>query len=475
MTQAKPLPSIQFRPQYLVPAAYLYCALAGLSTPILSDEAFSLSTSVLPLPALLDALRQDVHPPLYYLLLHLWFAVIPVSLAALRLISGLGLLATGYFFWRFLRAAGQGESAWAGTALLLSNPLLLMLAGYGRMYTWLAAVCVATLWAGWMSLRGSRRAALVLMALTTVGLLTHNWFVFFLMGLGGMALSVASWRAFRLAVPVFGGGFLYMALWGDAALSQLGGRGEQLAWLKRPEWTAGFEALSAHLWMAAAVAPVLLIWVALRGAGPRTVDRWAAALAGVACALLPPLLVSQWKPIYNARFTVVAAPFLAWALCAFVGRAAAAIPVLALAACVWTTLDARRVPPCNSRTAAEVLQAKTLPGDTVVFCRLSRRPVDWYWQAGADQGRSFPSEIDDHPGYEGNPRPQELQAEAQQLMAEAPGRIVVLADTASPASEILLMALRATYRQVEPPCLACGSAGKHYFNRLLIFEKRTGR
>jgi mannosyltransferase len=40
------------------------------------DEAQSVAIARLPLPDLLEALRQDGAPPLYYLLLHAWMAVL---------------------------------------------------------------------------------------------------------------------------------------------------------------------------------------------------------------------------------------------------------------------------------------------------------------------------------------------------------------------------------------------------------------
>ncbi|MBN9660124.1 MAG: glycosyltransferase family 39 protein [Acidobacteria bacterium] len=435
-----------------------------------------MSTSVLRLPDLLAALRADVHPPLYYLLLHLWFTVAPANELSLRVFSALGLGLAGWFFWRFLAEAEEPGIAWTGAALLLANPLLLLMAGYGRMYTLETAVCAASLWCSWRLLNGpkaSRSAGLALMLATTAGLLTHNWFVFFLLGLGVTMLARFGSSAFRLAVPVVGGGFLYMALWGDAALAQIGSTGEQLAWLKRPGWTAGLEVLAAHLWLLAAVAPVLLIIVALRGARPRPTGAWWQPALGALICILVPWVISQWKPLYNSRFTVVAAPFLAWALAGFVWRAGTAtIPVLTVAACLWATFDARNVSPCNSRSAAEILAQRVQPTDTVVYCRLSRQPIEWYWGRGPGSRTSFPASIDQHPGYEGTPRTPELEAEAARLLAGAPGRIVAVVDSASPASQVLLRALERDFRPEEPACAACESAGKHYFNRIQVFERR---
>ncbi|WP_423225944.1 glycosyltransferase family 39 protein [Candidatus Amarolinea aalborgensis] len=53
------------------------------------DEAFSLHIASLPWSATLAAIQQDVHPPLFYLLLHGWIAWLGDSAYALRLLSAL--------------------------------------------------------------------------------------------------------------------------------------------------------------------------------------------------------------------------------------------------------------------------------------------------------------------------------------------------------------------------------------------------
>ena len=53
---------------------------------------------------------------------------------------------------------------------------------------------------------------------------------------------------------------------------------------------------------------MLLIIAALRKTEPGPPARWA-AVAGALTATLVPMIVSIWKPLYNPRFTVVAAPF----------------------------------------------------------------------------------------------------------------------------------------------------------------------
>ena len=51
------------------------------------DEAFSVSISGLSVPQIVQAAAPDVHPPLYYFLLHYWMMVFGTSESAVRLLS----------------------------------------------------------------------------------------------------------------------------------------------------------------------------------------------------------------------------------------------------------------------------------------------------------------------------------------------------------------------------------------------------
>jgi len=65
--------------------------------PMWNDELFTVRAARLPIGAMLQMVRGDVHPPLYFLLAHYWIRITPAgeSLAQLRLLSVVfALLAT---------------------------------------------------------------------------------------------------------------------------------------------------------------------------------------------------------------------------------------------------------------------------------------------------------------------------------------------------------------------------------------------
>ena len=87
----------------------------GLSAESLwLDEALSWNQARLPLPALLDSIAADVHPPLYALLLHIFIALLGDSEAALRLLSVICSSISIWLTWAVCRHLSGGESAQHG-------------------------------------------------------------------------------------------------------------------------------------------------------------------------------------------------------------------------------------------------------------------------------------------------------------------------------------------------------------------------
>ncbi len=55
--------------------------------PLWGDEGWSVYFATMPLPKMLGLTALDIHPPLYYALLHGWFALVGVGAESARLLS----------------------------------------------------------------------------------------------------------------------------------------------------------------------------------------------------------------------------------------------------------------------------------------------------------------------------------------------------------------------------------------------------
>jgi mannosyltransferase len=145
------------------------------SDSIWLDEAYSIQFARLPVAQLLDeTASSDVHPPLYYLLLHYWIKLFGDSEAAARALSALfGILAILVIYrlaaFLFDRATGLLS------ALLLALSLFhIEFAQEARMYALLALLSLCSLYFFLRLFDEQRRASALVGYVLTTSLLMHT-------------------------------------------------------------------------------------------------------------------------------------------------------------------------------------------------------------------------------------------------------------------------------------------------------------
>jgi mannosyltransferase len=113
------------------------------------DEAISAQIASLPFDELLQALRHDGHPPLYYVVLHGWMRVAGDSDFALRSFSLLCSLLTLPLAWVVGRRYAGRSGAIAALVLLASSPFAIRYATEARMY----ALVMLMVLAAWLAVQ----------------------------------------------------------------------------------------------------------------------------------------------------------------------------------------------------------------------------------------------------------------------------------------------------------------------------------
>ncbi|MBI5086074.1 MAG: hypothetical protein HZB13_15925, partial [Acidobacteria bacterium] len=114
--------------------------------PVWTDELFTLQTIPRPLVEIVPVLQRDIHPPLYYFLLHWW----PWrSLAGLRVVSGLWALVATLLLDRFWTSRWRPWRRWLALALFAFSPCLLLYGRMARSYSMQAALAVAVVAGLW--------------------------------------------------------------------------------------------------------------------------------------------------------------------------------------------------------------------------------------------------------------------------------------------------------------------------------------
>jgi hypothetical protein len=118
--------------------------------PMWNDELFTVRAAQLPIGAMLDMVRGDVHPPLYFLLAHYWIRLTPGDvLIQLRLLSVLfALLATIALDRLWLKQVPPRLRTWC-LALWTLSACLLLYSRMARSYSLQVLGFIVVAWAAW--------------------------------------------------------------------------------------------------------------------------------------------------------------------------------------------------------------------------------------------------------------------------------------------------------------------------------------
>ncbi len=165
------------------------------------DETVSAYLASKSIPALIAHTAGDIHPPGYYVLLHLWTRLVGDSeygLAFFSVIFGLLLVVAAYALAR--QMLGDKAAVW-GALLVSISPFEIWYSQEVRMYTLAALLGLVALWSMWRIMTGwsdgveedrSRRrlpwALAVYVLSAALGLYVLYYFAFLLLALNGLGL-----------------------------------------------------------------------------------------------------------------------------------------------------------------------------------------------------------------------------------------------------------------------------------------------
>jgi uncharacterized membrane protein len=411
-----------------------FFAFYNSNTAYTSDEVWSVKAASLNYSAEMAALKGDVHPPLYFLMLHAWMRPFGTGERAVRSLSGLFYILSVFAVYGIGRQLYGTKTALLSAALYLTSPLAILSAQFARMYSLLSLLSILSTWLYLQFSIKARDSALLFalyVAVNSLGTFTHVAFFFVLFGqIIFHLLFYRRVRIKRFVLAIVLSLLPYLFLWAPILLRQITNSGEGLAWVKKPGLSMITDLLLLYggvLWL---LVPVLLyLW--WRG-GFYSLSRFSKPsitklpLWLLTITVLTPLLISEVKPIFNSRFAIIGLPFFALTIGALVASATNYFLPLALftLTAVGFIVVHPASAPCDNRKMAVYLSQTANDGDVVIFTSLTRLPIDYYLQRAPTTRNlfetSFPAEIDAHPGYEGRindpARKTALEREAQELV-----------------------------------------------------------
>ncbi|MCC5950461.1 MAG: glycosyltransferase family 39 protein [Acidimicrobiia bacterium] len=366
-------------------------------TSLWLDEALSVNIADLPPGDLLEALRRDGHPPLYYLVLHYWMSAVGAGDVAVRALSGVVSLAA----LPLMAVLGHRYAGRVGAVVALglsaSAPFMVRYATETRMY----ALVMLEVIVAWLLvddlLRGRRPTWRVpaLAVVTGAGLLTHYW-VFFLAGATGVTLlAAARWgtgplpRRALLAAAGLAGGLVVFAPWVPTFLEQMSATGTPWAPPLRPTSVAGLTLLDLgggdlrEGVLGAGLLSVVLLLGVFGRPGPdgvgvlvrlRTASavRWP-AFVGASALGIGSLVAVASGSTFATRYAAIVVPIVVVVatvgVCVVPSRVSRA--VLYGAVCLLVLVGAAaefRGERTQAAALAAVVDDHALPGSLVVYC-----------------------------------------------------------------------------------------------------------
>jgi len=398
-----------------------------------NDEGNTARLVERPVSLIIEGAAGDIHPPGYYLLLHVWRACTGESEFALRAFSALCGVLTVAVTAAVAQYIGRRRTALAAALLVAVHPLSVYYSQEARMYALLGLASALTLWAaervtgyklqvssskpGCEVLRVRNLPLLLtpyslLLALSiALGLYTQYAYIFVLIGLN-LAFGVDwllrcpwDWRALWQWSAAHALGVLAFLPWAPIALGARGWRPPDLDSARAAQEIA--RALLVGITLPAGVAPwvivcgaflLVLATVQTRALTVRAKSRFG-AWAALGMALAPPallIILGIYRPAYLKFMMAAVAPLvvvLALPLTraeSRIGKAWNWLAGVLLLALLWsqlTSLQHLYADPAYARDdyrgLAARIAAEARPGDAILLSAPNQWEVFTYYYRGA--------------------------------------------------------------------------------------------
>lgn len=471
-----------------------FFALYKSNSAYTSDEVWSVKAVSVDHGSMMEVLKADVHPPLYYQLLYVWMRLFGTGERAVRSLSGLLFILSVFASYGLGRALYGSKTALLCATIFLCSPLAILSAQFARMYALLSLLSILSTWLYLQfSVKpdNSRLLFVLYILVNALGTFTHIAFFFVLFA--QIIFHLLFYRRTRVkafAAAVVMSLLPYTLLWAPVLIRQFAKSGEGIAWVSKPDLNMAAELMFLYggvLWL---LIPVLLYLWWRSGSEPfRSFNQLhvtSLPLWLLIITIFTPLLISQVKPIFNSRLAIIGLHLFALTIGAIAGRRSNSFLTLLLA--LLTAMGIVVFHPgttnCDNRAMAAYLSQKASDGDAVIFTSLTRLPIDYYLERAPLKKdlfkTSFPSEIDQHPGHEGRitdpSRRTALEREGQELVEglaktrsqDASRRIFFFHGAHPSIDSIVEKALRERFELLPGEGVKCELSP--YFKEVLVFR-----
>jgi len=383
-------------------------------SPLWLDEALSVNIAALDFDEMVEALRHDGHPALYYLLLGWWIDAFGDSNLAVRSLSG---VFSALSVWVLHRIAGRYGATTAQVTLLVAatSPFLIRYATEARMYALVVLLCCV----GWLCVERAIElpspARLALVALTVAALVhTHYWSLYLI----GAALIVVAGNivfgedgtraaALRIGAAIVAGSATLL-VWASVLAEQLRTTGTPWADRARPAEIVieTIQAIGGNNRFEGELLGIVLAVAAILGVlacridgrdlllrfGTGRLDR--AALCVVGALGIGGGVAAVTSGAFEARYAAV----VVGSLLVLAAKGISMLPptprivvlVVVVAVGLAVSVDEARRDRTQGADVAALIDEQRAPGDVVVFCPDQLGPATLRGIAGRVDSFAYP-------------------------------------------------------------------------------------
>lgn len=384
------------------------------------DEAYSVYVARHPFSGVVDLLRNDTWPPLYYVFLSFWMRIWGDSELATRSLSLVFFILTLLATYFLIQAANGNETErLLGSWFFAVTALATLHATNCRGYMMLCFISTVSTYYLFRIVQHQSNNTMLWIGYTLshiCGLLTHYNYLFVIFSHCIVCLILFRHLFHEQLAASSASLFLFLMLWGEHLYVQLGyGIALALVWVKPTSLTTILESFFSPFgtlhgntkWIAMfswAIIMLTMLW-RRKFSGVLESSPFIIALMSLVSAQL---LVSYFKPGFvPGRQGIMMLPFLAVIAAKWMGKdltlrwSIGILVVLSIIRLGLVAYSVSRSPVGTDRWVAERILHLSDRNDLIVLTDLSYVPITYYLSRFGYRGYvvPFPADISKHPGW----------------------------------------------------------------------------
>ncbi len=284
------------------------------------DETYSVKIAKMDISQIIDASKEDVHPPLYYLILHYWIDILGDSESMIRLLSAFFGLAAVFMIYKIGTALFDRQTGVLSAFILGLSVFHLHYSQEARMYSLMTLLVLISFYFFIRLNNKNKIASAGYIVSSSLLLYTHVYGIFIIAAQNiykfweflksKNSKKIKQWLTLQIFIVI-----LFLP-WSISLMHQVeresSGNGV-IGYLQKPTFNNTLHYIllanmyESALWLLA-VLMILAFIMDYRQMRRRTIDNYSLLVLWLVSSFIFPILISQFTPIFQLRLTLGSLP-----------------------------------------------------------------------------------------------------------------------------------------------------------------------